>query len=319
MRIAVTGGGGFIGAYLVEHLLRLGHEVLVIDNFSSGSVDNLRDLSSLKVFRLDISRPDGLGYVLRDVEYVFHLAAVAGVPACEANHDIAFASNVVGTYNIAEASLACGVKGIIFSSSAAVYGDIRSAAVEEQECRPVSFYGYSKLVSEKVLEEYSRLYGLRCIVLRLFNVYGLERNGRFRDDVISAFLKAASNKQKLKIYGSGNQTRDFVHISDVIQGFEAALRNISSSSSFDIFNIASGKPVSIYELARLVLDAYGLGLDMVEMLPPREGDIGFSAARIDKASSLLGFWPKVELKRWLFEFPQQTRGSGMDGSRCQDI
>ena len=311
MRIAVTGGAGFIGAYLVEHLLRLGSEVLVIDNFSSGSVDNLKDLlnvDSLEIFRLDISRRDNLGDVLRDVEYVFHLAAVAGVPACEANHDVAFASNVVGTYNIAEASLACGVKGIIFSSSAAVYGDIRSAAVEERECRPVSFYGYSKLISERILEEYSRLYGLRCVVLRLFNVYGLERSGRFREDVVSAFLKAASNRQKLKIYGSGGQTRDFIHISDVIQGFEAALKRISSSSSFDVFNIASGKPVSIYELARLVLDAYGLGLDMVEALPPREGDIGFSAARIDKASTMLGFAPKVELKRWIFEFPQRARG-----------
>jgi len=197
----------------------------------------------------------------------------------------------LGTAVVAEACRRVGVEKVVYASSAAVYGEPRYLPIDEgHPTEPLSPYGLSKLVGELVLRQYARNYGLKVTVLRLFNVYGPGQNPAYAG-VISRFIERAIAGKPLIIYGDGLQTRDFVHVGDVAEAFyKAIVGNVTG-----VFNIASGKPVRIIDLARMVKEIVG-GKVKIKHAPPRKGDIRHSYASIEKAKKELKWEPKKELK-----------------------
>ena len=298
MKFFITGGAGFIGRHLVAKLLHDKHEITIFDNFSSSSKNDVTHLLE-----------DGVGLVTGDIldydlllksmpkyDFVIHLAAQTSVSQSVANPKTTADIIVDGTVNVLKSCVKTNVKNIIFSSSAAVYGNsINTLLAENAQLSPLSSYGASKLVAEYNLLAFSKLFGLNCISLRLFNVYG---NGQSSEaGVIRKFLKNISEDTPLEIFGDGTQTRDFVHVSDVIEAFYCAIRNIDAKSG-NVYNIGSGIATSINELASLLISSKGKILQVIHK-PALEGEIKDSKADISLAENDIGYSPQVSLSNGL--------------------
>ena len=208
----------------------------------------------------------------------------------------------MGTAVVAEACRRVGVEKVVYASSAAVYGEPKYLPIDEgHPTEPLSPYGLSKLVGELVLRQYARNYGLKVTVLRLFNVYGSGQNPAYAG-VISRFIERAIAGKPLIIYGDGLQTRDFVHVGDVVEAFyKAIVGNVTG-----VFNIASGKPVRIIDLARMIGEIVG-GKVKIKHAPPRRGDIRHSYASIEKARKELKWEPRRRLKEELRKMLSLTK------------
>ena len=293
MKFLVTGGAGFIGRHLVAKLLHDGHNITIFDNFSSSSKN---DISHLLENGVSLVTGDILDYGLllksmANHDFVIHLAAQTSVSESIANPKTTVDIIVNGTVNVLKSCVKTNVKGLISTSTAAVYGSSPTPISETSQPNPISSYGASKLVTEYNLQAFSRFFGLNCISLRLFNVYG---NGQSTNTgVIRKFLKNISEEVPLEIFGDGTQTRDFVHISDVIQTFYCAIRNIEAKRG-NIYNIGSGKATSINELAALLLSCKGKDLQLIHK-PALEGEIKDSKADISLAENDIGYSPQMSL------------------------
>jgi UDP-glucose 4-epimerase len=289
--VVVTGGAGFIGSAVVNLLLEKGYTVRVVDDLSTGDLRNLPDYPRLRFVKHDVTVAEGLDNVLNGAETIIHMAAVASVPECESNPMKAFKVNVRGLENIIKLGVKNSVKKIVFTSSAAVYGDVEEPVSEEAPPKPFSVYGHTKLLGETLLENS----GVPSLVFRIFNAYGRTGAGVGTYGVVDRFLKNLKEGKPLEIYGDGKNVRDFIHVRDVANAI--ALSVEKDVDGFNVFNLGTGRATTIYELANLVLKLSSQG--RVVMHPPRQGDIKYSVADISKAARELGFKPTVTLEDYI--------------------
>jgi len=278
----------------VAKLLDDEHEITIFDNFSSSSKNDITYLleNGVSLVTGDVLDYDLLLKSISNHDYVIHLAAQTSVSESVANPEITINIIVNGAVNVLKSCVKANVKNLIFSSSAAVYGNSLDTLISENsQLSPLSSYGASKLVAEYNLQAFSKFFGLNCISLRLFNVYG---NGQSTDaGVIRKFLKNILEEIPLEIFGDGTQTRDFVHISDVIEAFYGAIRNIEAKRG-KVYNIGSGSATSINELASLLISSKGKDLQLIHK-PALEGEIKDSKADISLAKNDIGYSPQMSL------------------------
>lgn len=304
MKTLVTGGAGFIGSNLVKLLTAEGHDVVVLDNLSSGYRENIATLTEARVVEADVRDDTAVRAAAAGCEVVFHLAASVGNTR-SINHPIEDSeTNVIGTLRVLEAARHLGARKVVFSSSAGIFGELKTVPIrEDHPAEPDSPYGASKLGAEKLCLAYARLYPLECVCLRYFNVYGRNQRYDAYGNVIPIFAHRALRGEPLFVYGDGEQTRDFVNVRDVaMANYRAGMaRGVSGA-----FNIASGTRVTINALASLVADAGGLKVS-VEHKPPRKGDVRHSLADVSAARNAFGFDPTVALEEGLREYMTWAR------------
>ncbi len=294
--VLVTGGAGFIGGVLVKRLLENGVHVRVVDDFSTGSWENLPNSPALKVFVHDVALRQGLSQFFDKVDAVIHLAAIPSVPMCEQNVQRAFEVNVIGLENVLETCVEKGVGKIVFTSSAAVYGDAEGVLNEDAATRPFSVYGWTKLLGEAMLRSFGEKHGVEAVALRVFNVYGKKSTSGVLG-VVDQFIADAAEGKPLHIHGDGGQVRDFIHVDDVANAILLTLEK--TLKNFEAINIGTGQPTSIKYLAEKVLTAFGRAVSAIVYEPARVGDIRYSVADISKARQLLGFSPTTSLDTYL--------------------
>ena len=293
MKILVTGGAGFIGSHISEKLIEKGYEVIIFDDFSTGKKENVP--KKAKIIVGSVINKNELEKAVKGVDYVFHLAAMVSVPLSFQKKDECFKINIDGTRNVLDASLKNKVKKVIFSSSAAIYGDNKNLPLNEKEpYSSLSPYAESKIEGEKLCIEYQKK-GLDTCSLRYFNVYGKRQDPKSPySGVISIFAEKAKNNEEISIFGDGSQTRDFVNVNDV------ALANILAMEKLTgIYNVATGKEVTIKELAQTIIKIQKSKSKII-FKEKREGDIEKSLADIEKIKKQ-GFTPKISLIQGLKE------------------
>ncbi|MDD2480979.1 MAG: NAD-dependent epimerase/dehydratase family protein [Lutispora sp.] len=291
--VLVTGGAGFIGSNIVDLLLSNGYRVAVVDNLSTGNMNNVNknsafynvDITDLKLCKIfEIERPT----------YVIHAAAQINVeksmqdPVLDAN------INIIGSINILECCRKAGVRKIIYSSTAAVYGNPLYLGIDEKhELNPISFYGMSKYLTERYMQLFSDLYGLKYTILRYSNVYGMRQNFNGEGGVIQSFIRYMFKGEKPMIFGNGNQTRDFIYVDDVARANMLALKKGDN----DIFNIGTGIEVSIIDLFKSLGKIIG---DCTPLyMPQKKGDITHCYFNIKKSTEILDWEPEYMLKEGL--------------------
>ena len=300
MRFIVTGGAGFIGSHLADALVELGN-VTIIDDLSSGDLDNLEHLlkrDDVSLERLSVTDLEMMKPHFEEVDCVFHLAAVSNISSSIADPLQTNEVNVRGTLNVLLASRDSGVKKVVFTSSASVYGDTEVVPTSEGVLpKPLSPYAVSKLAGEHYCDVFSDLYGLETTSLRPFNVYGPRQdpNSQYAG-VIPLFIRALCKGEVPTIDGDGEQTRDFVYVKDVVKAYIRAMDQKAKGA----YNIAGGRGISINELYRQVSSI--LDVDVKPQFgKPRPGDIRHSIADITRAKKNLGFEPKYDIRRGLEE------------------
>jgi UDP-glucose 4-epimerase len=300
-KVLVTGGAGFIGSNIAEELVRAAHEVVVIDNLSTSSLENLRDLRTMRNFTFvqgSITDLSLLKQVMEDVDCVFHQAAIPSVQRSVEDPLATNEANSTGTLNVLIAARDCGVDKVIYASSSSVYGDTPTLPKREAMTpTPKSPYAVSKLAGEYYCRVFSEVYGLKTVCLRYFNVYG-PRQDPYSEyaAVIPRFITRMLARTPPIIYGDGTQTRDFSFVRDVATAnLQAMERTVEG-----VFNIASGERISINELATIVMELIGVTCAVVHD-EPRPGDIRDSLADISLARAKLSFEPAYTLIEGLEE------------------
>lgn len=294
MNFIITGGAGFIGSHLAEFLLNQGHSVKIIDNLCSGKLENLAKVQDqVDLHKLDIMNYDKLRKIIKNVDGIFHLAALTSVQDSFLKPDEYERVNVKGTKNILRAAKEFEIK-VVFASSASVYGNPKKIPIREDSIRkPLNPYGKTKVESENLASKYAKM-GVSVLVLRYFNVYGICQNPSYAG-VITKFLANVKARKPLVIHGDGQQVRDFVSVNDVVK---ANLLAMKSNINHAVVNIGSGIPVSINELANMIIDVSGFKIKLFHD-EAQQGDIKFSLADIKLAKKVLKWKPETNLEGWL--------------------
>lgn len=293
MKILVTGGAGFIGSHLMRKLKEAGHEAVALDNLSTGLRENL--LPDMKLVVMD-THDKAVEDVFQKEHFdaVVHLAAQTLVSDSMTDPENDMYQNVAGTVRILECCRKYGVQRVIFSSSAATYGDVDEKALPISETlpqAPLSFYGLTKKTAEKYLELYHLAYGLDYVVLRFANVYGERQGDGGEGGVISIFTKRLAQGKGITIFGDGKQTRDFVYAGDIADGIIDALTTDAKNTAY---NLSTTEETSLNELVEIL--SHIAGKDITPAYDkPREGDIYRSSLNNAKAICNLGWKPKVSL------------------------
>ena len=287
--VLVTGGAGFIGKYLVDALVD-DNDVRVLDNLSSGSRNALDDRVTL--IEGDIRDPDAVERATEDVDAVFHQAGVIDVEESVRDPVGTDDVNCDGTLRVLEAAKEADAR-VVLASSTAVYGQPTQTPIDESEPKtPLSPYGLQKLSLDHYARLYHELYGVETVALRYFNVYGPGQSNSSYSGVVSVFLDRATRGEPLMVHGEGTQTRDFVHVDDVVQAnLLAATADVAGES----YNVGTGSSVTINQLAELVRDVVDSDADIVHE-DGREGDIQRSEADVSKAKDELGYEPTITLR-----------------------
>lgn len=295
----VTGGAGFIGSHLVDALLAGGCRVTVLDDLTSGNERNLPNpAGALRFIRGDIRDRRAVDEAVAGCEAVFHLAAVVSVPQTTQDPVGSAEVNEAGSLNVLEAARRAGAGRFVFASSSAVYGDDpRLPKCEDMAPQPLTPYAVQKLAVEHHARVYSRLYGLPCVSLRFFNVFGPRQDPSSPySGVISIFMAQALSARAPVIHGDGSQSRDFVYVADVVQALIRAAD--SPSGPGKVFNVGTGRSVTISRLWEMVAALSGSTATPVHG-PSRPGDVPRSVAAIDAAQKDLGFNPQVSFEKGL--------------------
>jgi UDP-glucose 4-epimerase len=314
----VTGGAGFIGSNIVRSLVARGEKVRVLDNFSTGSHENLADVADrIELIEGDLRDPIALERALQGVQYVSHQAALRSVPRSVDDPLSTDEVNTHGTLRLLVAARDAGtVKRVVYASSSSVYGDSPLLPKEEEQApAPISPYAVSKLAAEHYCRAFFALYGLETVSLRYFNVFGPWQSPASKyAAVVPLFMRAALRGEPLVVHGDGEQSRDFTYIDNVVQANLLAFE--APGVGGEVFNIACNERHSVIEIARLVERLAGRPV-RIEHTPPRPGDVRHTQASIAKASRLLGYRPLVGfeegMKRtfaWLRERLDQLPANG---------
>lgn len=295
--VLVTGGAGFIGSHVVDRLVEEGYSVRILDNLSTGTLDNISchvSSGSVEFVRGNICDYSLVKESLHGVKVVIHLAAQTSVPFSVAYPQLTFDVNLGGTLNLLRASASERVDRFIFASSCSVFGNPLTLPLDESSpTNPISPYAESKLLGGRYCLGLNDRQILKSVVLQFFNVFGPKQIMNDYSGVITRFVDNVVRKEPLVVYGDGLQTRDFVNVSDVADAIILAID--CQSVDGEVFNVGSGKPTSIKELSNIVLKLADVDLE-VKYGALRAGDIYESYADISKAKKLLGFEPKVSLK-----------------------
>lgn len=308
----VIGGAGFIGSHVVDALISDDvNEIIVFDNFSRGHPDNLRDAfrdPRMKVFdpKGDVLYADVLRSAMRGVDCVFHLAAL-WLLHCQEYPQAAFDVNIRGTFNVLEACRDNGVKRLVFSSSASVYGDaVEVPMTEEHPFLNRTFYGATKIAGEQMCRAFCHRYGLNYVGLRYMNVYGERQDDRGAyTSVIMKMLSQVESGEPLVIFGDGSQTYDFIHVTDAARANICAMR---ATATDEFFNIGRGVATSIRELAEIIIRVSGRDPGLrYEPAPAAHGFVTHRVGSTDKAKRLLDFEARVDLEEGIGRLLQYYR------------
>lgn len=317
-RILVTGGAGFIGSNLTDHLLAKGAEVTVLDNFATGRKENLADAAGCAGFRLltgDIRDMKACEEAVAGMDMIVHLAALGSVPRSIKDPGTVTGVNISGFVNILFCAVQAGVKRVVYASSSSVYGDSpKLPKVEENTGNPLSPYALTKAVDELFADNFHRVYGIDTIGLRFFNVFGRRQDpkGAYAA-VIPKFAASLLQHHSPQINGDGSFSRDFTHVDNVMQAISKALITENSAALNQVYNVACGGRVSLNELFSMLKKELSLfDPEIADILPVygamRAGDIPHSLADVSKAGKLLGYTPEVSVEsgirqtsRWYFE------------------
>lgn len=292
-RVLVTGGAGFIGSHLSNALAHLGASVVVLDDLSGGSRENLEAIEPVEFVEASILDRDNITRAMRGCTYVFHEAAWGSVPRSVEHPRLYNDINITGTLNVLEAARETGVKRVIFAASSSAYGDNPVPWVENMPVMPRSPYAATKVADEALLRAYSCSYGLDTAALRYFNIFGPRQNANSAyAAVIAAFAKAIINGQPPVLFGDGQQSRDFTYVDNAVHANLLAAR-CRQPIRGQVINVGCGAPVSVMRLAEMMADEMGRSDVAPELRPPRTGDLLHSFADLTRARHVLGYEPIV--------------------------
>ncbi|MBI4607395.1 MAG: SDR family oxidoreductase [Candidatus Rokubacteria bacterium] len=297
----VTGGAGFIGSHVVERLLRDGHRVRVLDNFSTGTRENLAFAAGnprLEVVEGDLTDLDAVVRAARGAEVIFHQAAMRSVPRSVEDPLGANASNVTGTLHVLVAAREAGVRRVVYASSSSIYGDRPDLPKrEDQPPAPVSPYAVSKLAGELYCSVWARLYGVETLGLRYFNVFGPRQDPTSQyAAVVPRFILWALRGEPLEVHGDGLQSRDFTYVDNVVEANLLAAQ--APGIAGEMFNVGCGNRVSLLEMIGLLDGIVGRRLERVHTAR-RPGDVPHTQADIGKVKRFLGYAPVVDFEEGL--------------------
>ncbi len=297
--VLVTGGAGFIGSHLVEKLVEAGYHVKVLDNLHRGTLDYIQplmDAGNVEYIDGDIRYKDAVDTAMKDVDYVYHEAAT-NINRSQKYPEESFDINFRGSQVVFKSALDHGVKKVMFASSASVYGQPKVLPMaEDHELNPITPYCVSKLSSELLLKFYAR-HGLKYVIFRYFNVYGLRQHtDAYYTSVIVLFLKRLLNKQAPKIIGNGEQSMDFINVKDIVR---ANMMALDPSVENEVFNLGTGRSTTIKQLAYILRDS--VGSDIEPIFEPREVIVSERRADTTKAESILGFKAEIDIDDGLNE------------------
>jgi len=294
MKFAVTGGAGFVGSNIVKLLVKENHDVLVIDNMHTGKKENLEEIfDKIEFCELDIRNILELENKIKDVDGIFHEAALTIVQESFLMEEEYYDVNVKGTENIFKIAEKYGIK-VVFASSSSVYGNTEKIPIiENNERNPINPYGKTKLEDEFLAEKYSKK-GVSIIGLRYFNIFGKGQTGSYAG-VITKFVNQLKEKKAPIIFGDGSQIRDFIFVEDIAQSNLSAML---SKINFGFFNIGTGKTTTILQLAKFLIKLYNLEISP-EFSDPLDGDVQKSQANIKKTQQLLNWTYKIDIEEGL--------------------
>ena len=294
MKFVVTGGAGFVGSHLVKLLIGEGHSVIVIDNLYNGTKENLKSvIDKIEFHKIDIRDFESMKKILKNIDGVFHQAALTVVEDSFERPNEYHAVNVLGTENIFKLAKENNFK-VVYASSSSVYGHQQDLPISENAQRnPINPYGKTKLQAETVFKKYTEL-GTTIIGLRYFNIYGKGQNLDYAG-VITKFLDRITKQKPPIIFGDGSQTRDFIFVGDVVK---ANLNAMTSNTKNLLANIGTGNAISILDLAEMVIDASGTPSEIIYE-DALNGDIKNSQAHIDLAIKSFSWKPEMKLRSWL--------------------
>ena len=286
----ITGGAGFIGSNLTDHLVRIGHKVVVLDNFVSGKKSNISHHSKkkVKIVKIDISDSEKLSKYFKGADYVFHLAALAQIIPSIKNPKKYFKNNVNGTLNVLEAAKKEKIKKFIYAASSSCYGNPKKFPTSEKDQIDLKNpYAATKFIGEELVMRYATLYKMPNISFRFFNVYGprLSTSGQY-SAVMGNFLSQTKSKKALTIVGDGKQTRDFIHVDDLANAF---IKVIKSKLVNKIYNLGSGKSTSINTVAKIFRGKR-------KHIAIRPGEPRTSLAKITKLKKDISWKPKISIQ-----------------------
>ena len=290
MKSLVTGGAGFIGSNLVDQLVNKGHKVIVLDNFSTGRKSNLlrHKKKNVKIIKIDISKSKKIDKYFSKVDYVFHLAGLADIVPSIENPDKYFETNVVGTFNVLQAARKAKIKKFIYAASASCYGIPKKFPTKESETiKPMYPYAFTKWNAEELIMHWSKIYNFPAISLRFFNTYGpRSRTSGAYGAVFGIFLAQKLANKPLTIVGNGNQTRDFVHVYDVVN---AIIKAAKFKGIGKIYNVAGGREIKVNKIAKLI------GGKKI-YIQKRPGEPDRSLADISKIKKDLNWRPRITIE-----------------------
>ena len=302
MRALVTGGAGFIGSNIVKSLIERDYTVRVIDNLSSGYIENITDYikaGKVEYYGGDVRDSSSVDSAMKDVDVVFHLAASVGRQRSLDHPQKDSEINLIGTVNVLEAMKKNGASKIVYSSSAAMFGELLTPTIDEDHPQNAdSPYGVSKLAAEKMILAYAGLYDFTGICLRYFNIYGVNQRFDVYGNVIPIFAKRIFSGEPMTIYGDGLQTRDFVNVKDIAR---ANIMATERAKKTDVYNIGSGDSVTINYLAEIMQKISGIYVG-VEYAPERPADVKHCKANTDKIFNELNYRAEVSLEEGLKEY-----------------